>query len=217
MKNKVRFIVLWALITVVVTVASIIVQSNLTITTPKINIYKATKQIAIGTPITKADLIAKPIDLKDNLSDYVTDESEIVGLVAKQTIYEGEPINKERLISKSDPNYFVGKDNLRRFSIPTNYIDDPYSLTFRNGDVVDIIFTPLADGTSKALVSSQVIMKHVTVVGAINDTGVILTEKDKNTLATAILFESDTDTIQQITSNQYKGKYKFVKYPLNTQ
>lgn len=216
MKSKVRFIVIWAIITVIITVISIIVQSNLVISVPKAKIYQAAKQLSVGDTIKESDLKLVEIDLTQDSSNYVHNLSDAVGKRVKQTIYESENINKQRLVSKSDPDYFFGNSESRRFSIPTNYIDDPYSLTFRAGDIVDILFTPTVDSTNKTQVSSEVVMQHVTVVGAIDNSGELLSEKDKNTLATAILFESNTGNILQITAEQYKGKFKFVKYPLNS-
>lgn len=214
MKSKLRYIVICAVLAIVLSIVSILVQSNLTISIPKITVYNATQTINVGSKITKGDLVAQQINLSEYNDNYVTNESKVNGLVACATIYQGEHINSKRLISSSSPNYFVGTADTRRFSIPTAYIDDPYSLTFRAGDVVDILFTPSSTGTTTA-VQTQVLVQHATVVGAVDSKGNVITTGNDGSLVTAMLFESTDANIQLITSDQYKGKFKFTRYPLN--
>jgi Flp pilus assembly protein CpaB len=215
MKGKVRLLVICSILAVALSVASILIQSNLTISIPKRVVYQAVNRLNVGDVVKDSDIKSASVEIIMTTPDMATDKSQVVGKAVKQTIYAGESINVNRLTEKSDPNYFVGSADARRFSIPTSYIDDPYSLTFRQGDVVDIIFVPSnKNGNMAVAPQAQVVMKHVMVVGAIDQNGAMLA-KGSNTLATAIIFESDSANALTITADQYAGKFKFVKYPLN--
>jgi hypothetical protein len=210
MKDKIKFIAIFASLAIALTALSIFLQTKLTLSIPKITVYRAVKSISIGEMLMTADLQPIQIDLTQRSSDYITDLSQSSNMVAKQVIYKGEIVNRNRLISKSDPSYFQSDSN-HRFSIPTTYIDDPYYSTFKQGDIVDIIFTP--SRTNNGTTASKVVLTHVTVVGAINADGNIVTS-GASSKSTAILFQSSTDNILNISADKYQGKFSFAMYPL---
>jgi Flp pilus assembly protein CpaB len=207
MKVSLKTVVVTVIITAVLFIGSVMFYRFCINAKPMGTVYRATRDILIGNTVHKSDLAARSINLTDFNSSYVSNLSEAVGKVVKQKIYKGEDVNAKRLADKSDPTLFISS-NAKRFSIPTSYIDDPYSLTFRAGDVVDIIFTNTQTKTSK------VVLPHAVVVGAIDQSGTTLND-DSTSLATAIIFQSTTNNILTITAGQYEGKFKFVKYPDN--
>jgi hypothetical protein len=209
MKNKIRFIAIFAFLAVALTGLSIFLQSKLTLSIPKTTVYRAIKSISIGEKLTIADLQPIQIDLTQSSSDFITDLSQSANMIVKQAIYKGEIVNKNRLISKSDPSYFQSDSN-HRFSIPTTYIDDPYYSSFKQGDVVDIIFTP--SRTNNGTTASTVVLAQATVIGAIDADGNIVTSAALSK-ATAILFQSSTDNILSISTDKYQGKFSFAMYP----
>ena len=211
--SKVRVVIIAAILTVILTGLSIYVQNAVVNNIPKVTVYIATADIQAGNIVNDNNITSKQIDLTLANANYITIKSDIVNKVAKNTIYNGDIININRVTNKDDQNLFIGNGDIKRFSIPTAYIDDPYSLTFRKGDFVDIIFTD----TSTSSKTSDVVLKKVLVVGAIDQNGTLLTQDNHNTLATAILFQSITGDILTVTSDQYKGKFKFIKYPDNIQ
>lgn len=210
MKNKIKFIAFFAFLAVALTGLSIFLQSRLTLSIPKTTVYRTIKAMSINEKLTTADLQPIQIDLTQSSSDYITDLSQSSNMIVKQAIYKGEIVNKNRLISKSDPSYFQSDSN-HRFSIPTTYIDDPYYSAFKQDDVVDIIFTP--SRANNGTTASKVVLPRVTVIGAMDADGNIVTTASSSK-ATAILFESSTDNILNISADKYQGKFSFAMYPL---
>jgi len=210
MKNKIRFIAIFAFLAVALTALSIFFQTKLTLSIPKATVYCATKTISIGDKITGSDLQPIQIDLTQKTADDITEISQVENTVAKQQIYKGEIVNSNRLISKSDPSYFATGNN-HRFTIPTTYIDDPYYSTFKQGDVVDVYFTPTTNNNISS--KAKPVLTHVTVIGAVDSDENIITST-ASSKATAILFQSSISKILNINDYKNKGKFSFSMYPL---
>lgn len=214
-KSSGKVILLTALITVILSTISISVQKKLGNVDSGMTVYKINKDVETGYEIDKEkDLVEEKISISEDSTNYIKNRNEVDGQVVISTIYKNEKVNKKRLANKNDPGIFMADSELdRRFSIPVAYIDDQYSLTFREGDIVDIVFTEVNGSGVKANINSEVVLTNARVVGAINSSGKFLSAKDNNELANSIVFESTTDQILNVSEKQYQGKFKFIKVP----
>ncbi|WP_026883718.1 SAF domain-containing protein [Clostridium akagii] len=216
MKNyKVRVGVVTAVLAIILMGLSIFIQRKAVNIKPQIQVYKATKTLKIGDKINSSNCEPTNIDMTSDSLNYVKSLNDTSNMIVKEPIYKGEDINKNRLVDKSDNSVYIADSTTRKFSIPVSYIDDPFSLTFRKGDKVDILFTQIDNGAESKIANTKVEMPNAIVVGAIDENGALINDSDKNKLATAILFQSTTGNIINITQDQYKGKFKFAEVPNN--
>lgn len=203
MKKKQILIAL--ILTIILTLLSVAIQKSLVNADKTIIAYKLNKDKERGEEITEEDLSECTVIEKNE--DYIYEKSEAVNKVAKYNMYKDELINKQRLISTFDNDYF-DIVNKREFGIEATYFDDTYSLTLPKGTKVDIVFTKEEeDGTF----TSEVVLENATIIGKIDSEGNFI----DNGIAQTIKFESATDGIIDISSKQFSGKFKLIKVPLS--
>ena len=211
MKISPRVLLITAVISIVLIILSVIIQRNAINAQPTMTVYKAADNITAGSTITKHDLTATTIYWNQEIPSYIKNLNDAVGKMAKENIYKDEIVSGNRLIDNNNSQNIISDDK-QRFSIPASCIDDPYSLTLRKGDMVDIIYTNAASaqGSAKTNIKSEVVVPHVLVVGALNKEGKLITNGEVN--ANAIIFDATQVDILKLTQCQYQGKFRFVKY-----
>lgn len=211
MRDKRRIVVGTIMGSIILILLSVMIQKSLVNRETDIVVYKANKKIEVGDKISGQDISQIKLKASDDSKDYIKSEEELKGMRVKETIYPNEAINKNRLISESDKDYFNEK-NKRKFSIDSAYFDDTFSLAIPKGTVVDILFTNTDDSGKQ--VETVVQLKNVKVLGRINSDGNLI-EDGKPGLAQGVLFESSTNDIIDTTKNQFKGKFKLIQVPLS--
>lgn len=203
MKKKQILIAL--ILTIILTLLSVAIQKSLVNADKTVIAYKLNKDKERGQEIKEEDLSECTIIEKNE--NYIYEKSEAVNKIAKYNMYKDELINKQRLISTFDNDYF-DIANKREFGIEATYFDDTYSLTLPKGTKVDIVFTKEEeDGTF----TSEVVLENATIIGKIDSEGNFI----DNGIAQTIKFESATDGIIDISSKQFSGKFKLIKVPLS--
>lgn len=209
MKDRKKIIVGTVIMTVVLTLLSVGIQKRLINKEIKVTSYRLLSDVKQGDEITSDMLEEIKLDSSSNNNDYIKSKSEVDGYVVKEKMYKGETINKKRLMNKSDKNYSLAKGT-RKFAIECTYFDDTYSLSVPNGSVVDIMFTELDDKKNS---TTTVELEKIKVVGKLDSNGKYI--ENDSIKAQAILFESPTGDIVDVTTKQFKGKFKLVTVPLN--
>lgn len=209
--NKRKFIILISTVVLTITLFSIetYLQRKAVKFTPKTDVVICTTTSKQGKNLSGSSFTLEERPVTDVPSSAIKNLNEIKDKVAISTIYKGEILNKNRITSKDDPNYF-GTSGMGRFSIPMAYIDNPvFAGTLRNGDVISIIHTDTPTA-QQPIPQTNVQVKQAKVVAAIDNQGKFL-QKGDNVLATEIILEGNQKECVDLTNGQYTGKYKYVQ------
>lgn len=210
MKDKKKIIIGTLLLVVILTLVSVMIQKKLVNKESSVVSYRLINSVDKGDTITDDNLEEIKLKNSNDNADYIKSKGEVTGMIVKEKMYAKEIVNKKRLVSENDNNYFTNKGN-RRFSIDLTYFDDTFSISMQTGSVVDILFTQIDDNKNAI---TNVELENVAIVGRIDSEGKWIDETSTK-LAQSIVFESSTDKIIDITSKQYKGKFKLVQLPIN--
>lgn len=210
MKDKKKIIIGTLLLVVILTLVSVMIQKKLVNKESSVVSYRLINSVDKGDTITDDNLEEIKLKNSNDNADYIKSKGEVTGMIVKEKMYSKEIVNKKRLVSENDNNYFANKGN-RRFSIDLTYFDDTFSISMQTGSVVDILFTQIDDNKNAI---TNVELENVAIVGRIDSEGKWIDETSTK-LAQSIVFESSTDKIIDITSKQYKGKFKLVQLPIN--
>lgn len=107
-------------------------------------IYVAATAIPVGSIIKSEMVIAQPWPEQLVLGGFVPADGSvnIVGMVARASFQQSEPIVSTKLANPNDPNFLAGDlpKGMRVVTIPTNETDGVAGFVFP-GDHVDLIFT----------------------------------------------------------------------------
>lgn len=212
--RKSKIIIFTAILTVILFITLIALDKKAANFTQKVKVLYSITNISKGSKLNKINFRIVSVDIDKIPVDAVTSFDEIKNKYAADNIYSNEPLNKKRLTDKNIKKDLILEPNMRKFSIPMTYIDDPFAGTLREGDVVDILHTTMPSATNSNT-TTTVMVQQAHVLGAIDANGNFLSTSNKNTLAVAILFEGDLNEAAELTNKQYAGKYKFVQVPLN--
>ena len=182
--------------------------------TPKTKVYIAKNTINRGKEISNDSFEIKERPTELVTKDILTEKEDfnILSKIAKDTIYSGEMINKNRLVDKNDieASVFKLKKGEVEFSINVQLLDN-YAGTYRAGDIVMLAFTPKAT-KEEPEPKTEILVRNVRALGAINSSGKFLTPEDKNELATGIAFAGTENDFKLIAEKQNSGgKFKIAK------
>ena len=178
---------------------------------PTTNVYIATKKINAGSPLDKSNCKVEAIQVSmisagSNLTpkDNALDGKKI----AKENIYKGEIVNKNRVINKEDPQAtaITLKKGEVEFSINAQLLDN-YAGTYREGDMVTIIYTPNATNKNPNP-KSKVLIPKIKVLGAIDSQGKFLKPGDKDALAAGLSFSGTNEDMKAVAQAQSSGIFK---------
>ena len=108
----------------------------------------------------------------------------------------------------------MSNPNMRKFSIPMTYIDDPiFTGTLRQGDLIDIYHTELPTAKNPTPTTTLVVQKAI-VVDAVDSNGRHLTKNDTQ-LASEIILEGEPEQTLKLTNKQFTGKFKYAQTQKN--
>ena len=212
--NKKKILLISIALALILFMVSTYMQKKLTDITPKVEVLYCIKDVEQGQDLKRTDFIPVKIDAAKYSSDLIKSYDEIKNKVAIQNVYPDEPLNKKRIADKNDDTKLVIEPDQRKFSIPMQFIDDPFCGTLRNSDIVDIVHTdtPTAQNPYP---STKVVMQQAKVIGAIDSSGKLIEPTNKSVLATAILFEGTPEQGAEIINGKYTGKYTVMQDPVN--
>lgn len=178
---------------------------------PTTNVYVATKQIKAGSTLNSSNCKIEPMQISlISTGDNLTSQDDVAKAkkIAKETIYKGEIINKNRVINKSDPQAValtLKKDKVE-FSINAQMLDN-YAGTYREGDMVTIIYTPNATNANPNP-QAKVLIPKIKVLGAVDSQGKFLKQGDKDTLASGLSFAGTNEDMKAVAQDQGTGTFK---------
>jgi Flp pilus assembly protein CpaB len=210
LKNK-KIVAVSIIAAAVIGVSIFYIEKKAVTYKPTTNVYIATKQINPGTPLDKSNCKVETIQVSiistgSNLTP--KDNESKTKKIAKETIYKGEIINKNRVINKDDPQaaaITLKKDEVE-FSINAQLLDN-YAGTYREGDMVTIIYTPNATNTNPNP-KSTVLIPQIKVLGAIDSQGKFLKPGDKDALAAGLSFSGTNEDMKAVAQAQSAGTFK---------
>ena len=212
--NKKKILLISIALALILFLTSTYMQKKLINFTPKVEVLYCIKGVEQGQDLKKPDFIPVKIDVTKYSSDLVKSYDEIKNKAAVENIYPDEPLNKKRIADKNDTTKLIIEPNQRKFSIPMQFIDDPFCGTLRNGDIVDIVHTDIPTAQNPHTVT-KVIMQQAKVIGAIDSSGKLIEPTNKSVLATAILFQGTPQQGAEIINGKYTGKYTVLQDPVN--
>jgi pilus assembly protein CpaB len=110
-----------------------------------IQVYVAAVPIAIGTAITQEMLALQPWPEHLAVSGFMradNKEQNVVGMVARASYQQNEPLIQSKLANPNDPNFIASElpTGMRVLTIPVNETDGLAGFVFP-GDHVDLIYT----------------------------------------------------------------------------
>lgn len=141
--------------------------------------------------------------------------AELKNKVTKDDILPNEVLSTSKLIDKNSGLY-LSSPNMRKFSIPMTYIDDPiFAATLRQGDLIDIFHTELPTAKNPIPTTTLVVQKAM-VVDAVDTNGRHLTKSDTQ-LASEIILEGEPEQTLKLTNEQFTGKFKYAQTQKNSE
>lgn len=112
--------------------------------TASINVFVAAKPIAVGTAITEDMVASQPWPAHLALEGFVTADGKtnVVGMVARGSFQQSEPLLSTKLANPNDPNFLSGElpKGQRVITIAINETDGVAGFVYP-GDHVDLIYT----------------------------------------------------------------------------
>lgn len=177
--------------------------------TKTINVYVAAKPISVGTALTAEMVATQPWPAHLAVEGFVQADgkTDVVGMVTRGSLQQGEPLMQSKLANPNDPNFLAGDlpKGMRVVTIPVNEVNGVAGFVFP-GDHVDVIFTHEVD---KIIAEQQ-----SQVVGGEVET-IAVPRKVQKTVAETLLTNVKVLAVDQRASNEgatdEKGKLKIPK------
>lgn len=212
--NRKKLIITTALLSCAIFALLILAERKISNAVPQKKVYVAAKDIKQGEFLKANDFIEEEKPLTKVTEDMVTSLNGIENEYATQNIYKEEPLNKNTIADKNDASKMFLKPGEREFSIPLSKLEnDAFAGTLRRGDIVDISHTGVAS-QGDPVPKTELTGKKVRVLGAVDSEGKFLEPKDKNVLASAIMFAGSEDAFIKTSNEMYSGSFKIAKCPI---
>lgn len=189
-------------------------ESNIVVPTEEVVVAKVT--IPSKTVITKDMLEIKRFEAGTIPNSTYGRIDDVVGQVSKETIYNGEPIARERI---ADENY---KKNHLSYSVPEGYraITLQYNPVMgvgnfiQPGDYVDVIGTYNEQVSPTDEDVSKIILQNVLVLAVGSNTGIDLEQKNANDIQTITLAVTPNEA-EKLVFSEERGSVRLMLRPLN--
>ncbi|MBU3173297.1 RcpC/CpaB family pilus assembly protein [Clostridium estertheticum] len=207
--NKVKIITATLIIAILLFSTIIFLQKKAVAYTPKQNVLVCVTGQGAYKSLNNSNFLLVERSVTTIPPGAIKSFAELNGKVTKEDVLPNEVLTNSKLINK-DSGVFLSTPQMRKFSIPMTFIDNPlFSGTLRQGDIIDIFHTTMATANNQTPVTTIEIQKAV-VLDAIDTTGKHLSKTDTQ-LAAEIILEAEPKATAKLTNSQYTGKFKFVQ------
>lgn len=210
-KTKKFIISLVASITIFMAIVAI--EKTVVKYTPMVKAVYCTKDVSRREQLTQASFGTKDIPITSVNSDTVLSMNSIINMYAKDNIYSGELLNKNRIGTKDSIESLNLNPGERAISLSFQNLEDCVGGTLRKDDIVDVIFTNTTTANNLNVIT-QTKFNNLRIINAIDASGRVLDKADTAMPATTFIFAA-SPTIDMTLANlkQSQGKITLMKVP----
>lgn len=204
---------------IVTLIATILIFLGVVGIEKKIINYTPTKDAVFAIGATKGkeklditDFTVRKVPISQITEGTVTNLSELKEMYAKENIYAGDILNKNRIAKYSELYNYELKPGEREIALNFKSVDACVGGTLRKDDIVDIEFTSSPSGLNSNAVTKTLI-QGIRILGAKDASGKYIDEANKDLSAVTLLIAATPEKSALISNNETKGKFKLLKVP----